>query len=100
MKFPKMHKPSFMASCLAMALVGCDEKHPELPDPGGRVSTQMSFSLPGSLFRLETKHNESTNGKLDYYFSPTIWRPQDGRFGSLATSTQMPRIQGVTLAGR
>ena len=75
MKFPKMHKPSFMAFCLAMALVGCDEKHPELPDPGGRVSTQMSFSLPGSLFRLETKHNESTNGKLDYYFSPTIWRP-------------------------
>lgn len=75
MKFPKMHKPSFMAFCLAMALVGCDEKHPELPDPGGRVSTQMSFSLPGSLFRLETKHNESTNGKLDYYFAPTTWRP-------------------------
>lgn len=54
MKFPKMHKSSFMAFCLAMALVGCDETHSELPDPVGRVSTQMSFSLPGSLFRLVT----------------------------------------------
>lgn len=72
----KMYKLLLMAICLATTLVGCDEKHPELPEPGGRVGTQMSFLLPGSTHRLDTKRNDTTNGKLDYIFLPVTWKPK------------------------
>ena len=71
-----MFKFSVVAFCLAVALAGCDEKVADLPSPGGEIGKVKSFALPGSTYRLETKRNDTTNGKLDYIFSPTTWKPK------------------------
>lgn len=71
-----MFKISVVAVCLVVALTGCDEKIPDLPHPGGEVGKAATFALPGSTYRLETKRNDTTNGKLDYYFSPKTWTPK------------------------
>lgn len=71
-----MYKLSALAICLGLQLAGCGDKHTELPVTRGDIAKPITFNLPGSVFRLETKRNETTYGKTDYTFVPTAWKPK------------------------
>lgn len=71
-----MYKKTAITLFLALVMAGCGQEKLDLPAPGGEINATVPFILPGSVFRLEAKRNESTYGKYDYTFDRTQWGPK------------------------